>query len=345
MPLVSVIVPTFNRQYCIARAIDSARAQTHADVEVIVIDDGSTDGTGDYIRDRYATDVRVRYIRQENHGVSAARNAGLRQVRGEYVAFLDSDDVWRPWKLELQLRCFERQPHIGMVWSDMVAIDGTGTQVSPRHLREMYSCWNNYPDTERLFETAQLLRDIAPDMASIVGNERFYTGEVFSPMIRGSLVHTSTVVLRRERADRVGGFNVDFKPAGEDYDFHLRTCQIGPVGFLDLPTIDYLVGSPDQLTRPPFRVAMARNFLRAIEPMIQRHRAQIRLPQSQVNEVLAEAHQWLGEELFWRQHWAEARRHLATSLRYRVSQPRAIKLLVASLLPFKSVWLSGPTER
>ena len=94
--LVSVITPTFNRAYCLGRAIDSALGQTHQPVEVVVADDGSTDGTGDMIARVYGKDPRVRYVFQENRGVSAARNLGLATVRGDFVAFLDSDDVWKP---------------------------------------------------------------------------------------------------------------------------------------------------------------------------------------------------------------------------------------------------------
>src|SRR5690349_14194018 len=104
-PLVSIIVPTFNRAYCLGRTVRSALAQTHAGIEVIVVDDGSTDGTRELVRELMAADGRVRYAFQSNRGVSAARNRGLKLAAGAFVAFLDSDDVWKPWKLELQLAC------------------------------------------------------------------------------------------------------------------------------------------------------------------------------------------------------------------------------------------------
>ena len=106
-PLVSVVVPTYNRAYCLARTIDSALGQTHPSVEVIVVDDGSVDETAEMVAARYGSDARVRLIRQANAGVSAARNTGLRVARGDYVALLDSDDVWEPWKLELQVACMQ----------------------------------------------------------------------------------------------------------------------------------------------------------------------------------------------------------------------------------------------
>jgi glycosyltransferase involved in cell wall biosynthesis len=102
-PVVSTIVPMFQAEEHLAEALDSALGQTVADIEVIVVDDGSTDG-GPGIAQAYAErDSRVRYLRQENGGVARARNAGLRLARAQYVAFLDSDDVWLPPKLERQL--------------------------------------------------------------------------------------------------------------------------------------------------------------------------------------------------------------------------------------------------
>jgi glycosyltransferase involved in cell wall biosynthesis len=102
---VSVIIPTFNRAGCIARAIDSVLAQTYRDREIIVVDDGSTDNTMQVL-ENYAE--RIRCIRQDNAGVSAARNAGLRAAQGEWVAFLDSDDTWLPSKLAVQMDLVER---------------------------------------------------------------------------------------------------------------------------------------------------------------------------------------------------------------------------------------------
>src|SRR5262245_47409787 len=94
--LVSVLVPTYNRSKLVRRAVESALAQSYRRLEVLVVDDGSSDDTRQVIE---GMDPRVRYIRQANAGVSAARNRGIAEARGEFVAFLDSDDEWLPWKL------------------------------------------------------------------------------------------------------------------------------------------------------------------------------------------------------------------------------------------------------
>src|SRR5450830_1529256 len=92
----SIVIPTYNRMKFLQQALDSVWAQTHDDYEIIVVDDGSTDGTKDYLA---SLDGRVKTVRQSNSGPAAARNLGVRQAKGEYVAFLDSDDLWFPWAL------------------------------------------------------------------------------------------------------------------------------------------------------------------------------------------------------------------------------------------------------
>ena len=121
--LVSVVIPTYNSGRFIAQAIQSVLDQSYARYEVIVIDDGSTDETKDVLRE---FDGRIRYLYQANRGPSAARNAGIRLARGEYICFLDADDIWTPNKLEVQLTFMEQHPDIGLVFSDEEEISAEG---------------------------------------------------------------------------------------------------------------------------------------------------------------------------------------------------------------------------
>ena len=107
---VSVIVPTFDRVAVLREAVESVLAQTHRDLEVVVVDDGSTDATPELVAAFAAGDARVRYERQANAGAAAARNTGLAAASGDFVAFLDSDDSWVPWHLSLMLAGLERYP-------------------------------------------------------------------------------------------------------------------------------------------------------------------------------------------------------------------------------------------
>jgi len=332
--LVSVIIPTYNRAHLVGRAIDSALAQTYPNVEIILVDDGSTDGTGDLIERRYAREPRVSYLRQENKGVTGARNAGLRMARGSYIALLDSDDIWKPWKIELQLCCLNRFAQAGMIWTDMEAIDADGRLVSPRFLRTMYrASYRWFPTSESLFSTSEALAIVLHPAPASAAGARVYVGDISSQMIMGNLVHTSTVLLRRERLERVGGFDESLKPSGEDFDFHLRTCLAGPVAYADVASIQYQVGGTDQLTRSEYGIHIARNFLRTIEPVLKHSRHRIHLPASMLACVQAEAHAWLGRELLAHGDRPGARKHLAESLRYRAFVPSALLLFAMSCGP------------
>lgn len=121
---VSVIIPTFNREKFITKAIDSVMDQTYQDFEIVVLDDGSTDNTRDILK-RY--DDRVRYFYQENRGIASARNEAIKRSTGEYIAFLDSDDYWVREKLEKQIHLFDMHSEYGMVASccSSIRLDGS----------------------------------------------------------------------------------------------------------------------------------------------------------------------------------------------------------------------------
>jgi glycosyltransferase involved in cell wall biosynthesis len=330
-PLVSVVIPTYNRAHCIHHAVDSVVAQSYPQWEVIVVDDGSSDETARIVAERYGSSDQVRYIYQENAGVSAARNRGMDAARGDYIALLDSDDRWEPWKLELQLACFHRCPEIGMVWTDMAAVDPAGKVIDPRYLKTMYAAYQYFNESD-LFMRTYRIEEIVPALANLFSGARLMTGEIFSQMIMGNMVHTSTVLLTRERMKRVGHFRLDLLRSGEDYDFHLRTCREGPVGFVDVASIRYQVDMPDQLTARSYQVDLARNFLKTIEPVIERERERIKLPEQMIRHVLAYGHRWLGQELLFSRNPATARKHFARSVRQEWNS-RTAGLYALSLLP------------
>ncbi|HYT94844.1 MAG TPA: glycosyltransferase [Gemmataceae bacterium] len=327
--LVSVLIPTYNRAYCLPRAIDSALAQTYPRVEILVVDDGSSDNTAELMRERYGEDERVRYVRQANGGVSAARNHGLRLARGDYVAFLDSDDVWKLWKLQVQLACLAHLPAAGMIWSDMEAVDPEGHVEHPRYLRTMYHAYRWFT-TDDLFQESYPLERIVPELGEVVAGARVYSGNIGSQMFVGNLVHTSTALVRRERVEKVKAFREDFA-TGEDYEFHFRTCREGPVAFVDLPSIQYQVGMADRLTRLLGDTAI--NYLKTITAALAHHRNDIALPKKMIRQVLARANAWVGGEFVEAGDYHSARRYLARSLAYNPWQPRILAQFALSCLP------------
>lgn len=111
--LVSVVIPVYNRERYLAEAIESVLGQSCGSTEIIVVDDGSTDGSG---RVAKGFGSRVRYTRQDNGGIGAARNTGVEMAAGSFIAFLDSDDIWTEDKLELQMKAFEEMPHLDIIF-------------------------------------------------------------------------------------------------------------------------------------------------------------------------------------------------------------------------------------
>ena len=124
MPKVSVVIPAYNAMSYLPETLESVFMQTFTDLEVLIIDDGSLDHIAQWFSE--VTDPRVKLMKQENQGVSAARNTGIAHTQGEYVAFLDADDLWKPTKLEKQVRCLENKPAVGLVYTWTVLVDERG---------------------------------------------------------------------------------------------------------------------------------------------------------------------------------------------------------------------------
>jgi glycosyltransferase involved in cell wall biosynthesis len=334
-PRVSIVLPTFNRAYCLGETLRSIQSQTFTDWEVHVIDDGSTDGTSDVVHALREDDARIRYHYQRNGGVCSARNAGLRIAQGDLIAFLDSDDAWLPWKLAAQVACMERLPDIGMLWTDMIGVAADGTVVSRNHLRRFYSAYRRIGD-DCIFQHARGFAELAPQLAggdAALATAMVRWGDVYSSMITGNLVHTSTVLIRRERARAVGFFNEQFR-TGEDYDFHLRTCYEGPVALLDAPAIRYrIAGGDDQLTATQYRVEIARNGLATRLAAIRRDPARIALPRHALRRVVAGAHAMVADELFETDALAAARPFFARSLPAIWRSPRMVAKAMVTSLP------------
>jgi len=194
MPRVSVVIPTYESEKTLARAIDSVLAQTYRDFETIVVDDGSTDGT-DEVLNSYGE--RIRVIRQDNRGTSAARNTGILAARGKYVAFLDSDDFWMPNKLELQLKLLEKNPEVGIVFSDTIYLFGT------RQARYF---------------------DFRKPRA----------GHVYADLFIDNFVGITTAIVRRE-CFKVAGMFDESLSTSEDHDMCLRIARSFKVDFVDEP--------------------------------------------------------------------------------------------------------------
>ncbi len=199
-PLVSVVIPTYNRADTIGRSIDSALEQSYRPIEVIVVDDGSTDATLEVLR---GYGERIHFIRQENGGPSVARNTGARAAKGEFIAFLDSDDTWRPAKIARQVRIMlEGGDGVPCCMANAELIDEGGTGKST-------------------FEVSNVMSGL---------QQGFWMNP--APIIATRFVLFNQVALiRRAAFEQTGGFNPGMRLL-EDHDLAFRLALLGPWAFV-----------------------------------------------------------------------------------------------------------------
>jgi glycosyltransferase involved in cell wall biosynthesis len=186
--LVSVVIASYNRGYIVAKAIESVLAQTYRNIEVLVADDGSRDDTRTVVE---AFGEPVRWVWQANEGLAGARNLGLRHARGEFIAVLDSDDAWLPWKLEAQIPIMQRLPELALVGSDMTAVDATGRVLEERHLRTMYTAYQAL-SAESIMSEVGTLGQFWAAAPGEVASAPVRVGDLFPHLLHGSLIQPST---------------------------------------------------------------------------------------------------------------------------------------------------------
>jgi len=223
-PLISVIIPTFNRGWALKEAVDSVLDQDYRNKELIIVDDGSTDNTGDIL---CPYENRITTIRQENAGVSAARNRGIRAARGSYLAFLDSDDRWLPGKLTAQMAFFNSHPDASICQTEEIWIRN-GVRVNPKKRHKKPS------------------------------------GMIFEKSLALCLVSPSAVMMKKKLFEMVGTFDESL-PACEDYDLWLRISHQYPIYLISDPLIIKHGGHADQLSGSPaldqYRIRSLQNLL------------------------------------------------------------------------------------
>lgn len=197
-PRVSVIIPTYNRSRVLAEAIGSVLAQTYQDFEILVVDDGSTDDSDRMILERFGGEPRVRYLRQRNSGPGAARNLGIRSSAGEMIAFLDSDDLWLPEKLRLQVARLDEAPGASFCFCDRVLDERT--MAGSR------------------FQAAGFKGDTS--LRGIVE--------------KGFPLSTPSIIIRRSVLDEIGLFDESLLRA-QDWDLWIRALAKSPATYVDCP--------------------------------------------------------------------------------------------------------------
>ena len=311
-PLISVVIPTFNRALQVQAALKSVLAQTYPEFEVIVVDDGSTDGTGeaiqDIIRSQDTGGERIRYFFQPNRGSSVARNKGIEQARGEWIAFLDSDDVWLPEKLELQMQAIQQfKDECGGCFTDAQMVNNLGMDGSS------FRCFGRHYD-----QTVGIASDALPSIA------KAFCG-----------FWLSTLLVRTDLARHIGAFDAEIQ-GPEDRDFYFRLALVTSLAFIDMPLArtDRSASPPGSTCRPwdKWHIRL-RSHQRMYEKWLGLGAA---LP-PEVRKIveldlrLVHSH-WANWHLAHEQY-NEARQAVSNALRYGFTLMLAIKWIMARFVP------------
>ena len=222
---ISLIIPTYNRCSLLKRALNSVLEQTRLPDEIIVVDDGSTDNTVDMLNNEFPQVTTITHV---NKGVSAARNSGIQQAKGDWIAFLDSDDTWLAEKLAAQIRALQQAPDFKVCHTEEIWIRN-GVRVNAMHKHKKIGGW--------IFKQCLPLCAMSP----------------------------SSIMIHRSVFADVGLFDESL-PACEDYDLWLRICAKYPVLFIEQPLINKYGGHEDQLSHKYW--GMDRFRIQALEKII-----------------------------------------------------------------------------
>lgn len=296
-PPVSVIVPAYNAEAHLAEALESVLAQSYRPMDVIVVDDGSTDRTAEIVK-RFS---EVRYVSQQNSGPSAARNRGIALAQADYVAFLDADDVWEPEKLSEQMSVVQEHGNAGLVFADM------------RHFEE---CQETQPS---MFSKYGLNREFFGD--------RPLVKDAVAKLVRANFIPTSSVLANKQVVLKAGGFDAQLRKA-EDWDLWLRMALLAPVGYSPKVLVKKRVHA---INVSHDAEGMNVAAVEVLEKFARDHRAEIATLGIDMTGVLRDAYRNLGYFYIRQSAVGEARVALRRSLSFGF-QPRSLLYFLSTLL-------------
>jgi len=272
---VSVVIPCYNGAAYVAQALDSARTQTHRPCEIIVVDDGSTDDSARRVAD-YAVqhpDTNVRLVQQENAGEPAARNRGIREASGKWVAALDTDDWWEPPKLELQLQAAAEQ-------GDDCVLVHTGV-------------FYNYPDGREL--------------AKPLGEPARRVGRCTKQLLEPTSIGHPSIMVRRDALEQIGGYDEAFRQSC-DIDLYFRLSAVGTFAFVPKHLLHYRLHekqmSSSQVDQIPFHHRAVRKFF------VEHPEIEEQIGRETIGEALADHVAVKLESLWWKRQLVDFRKLL-----------------------------------
>ena len=330
-PLVSVIIPTYNCGKFIEQSIESVLNQTYKNIEIIVVDDGSTDDTQVKLL-KYGKNIN--YIRKKNEGSSKARNIGMGCSKGEYLAFLDSDDLWHPGKLEMQVECFKKVPGIGLVFTDFSRIDMEGNIVRDRYEQDAFVVFQDYGlSIDKIFREK---RTKLIDGAGPGGSQHtLYFGDVFYHLCKGNFILPSTTLFKKECIEKIGLLWNEELQCAQDQYFHLHFAHRFPVAYLDAVTAEYRVGRGGSLSGNKNTPQLIINTIKTIEDIYERDQdlrsGKINLYRTILGKHYARLAYYYLSEL----DWVSARKYALISMKYKPILLKSSSTLLLSFSPLR----------
>jgi glycosyltransferase involved in cell wall biosynthesis len=333
MPSVSVVIPTYNNAGFITEAFNSVLAQSFDDYEVIVVDDGSTDQTRDVVS---GFGPRIRYHYQANQGLAVARNTGLRLATGDYLTYLDADDVWERDNLLVKMRVLQADPGLGGVFSEFVIFDRTGVRQA-RGTRHQFSFFaRTGRDFDRVFDERGSVALPKGGQAIVL------SGYVFESLFLGNFILPTSMVFSRSGARQVGDFRAELRTQ-QDYEYWLRFSQKFRLAFVDEPLVRYR-RHENQLTDH----RRIENIVVAVNRIVDQYEAEFSARGR--GREFARRKAFLLTELakvyIGQGRAVDARRCLIEGIRRDPTQLRAYATLAASLMPRQAIaWMRGSRTR
>lgn len=229
---VSMVLPAWNSAGTVGAAVESCLAQTYGDVEVVVVDDESTDDTRRVLE---GFGGRIRLVARPNGGVAAARNTGVLASTGEFIAWMDHDDLCEPERVALGMAVMRARPDVAVVCSDFSAFRSPDVEIERSH------CASYYSVIGRLGGMAAILPGSATLPAAAApggGPVRYRWGEAYEKLLEGNFVHPPTSLFRRRDFDRAGPVDERLRYASE-YEHFVRMARLGRVAFIERPLLRY----------------------------------------------------------------------------------------------------------
>jgi GT2 family glycosyltransferase len=329
--MVSVIVVADERRDCLDSALRSVCAQTHDHLEILVVGRRAaitrTGASG--FHDQSFPDPRIRYLDPAT-GIEP-RNVAIEEARGEYLAFLDANDRWVPWRIECQVAALERRRDASVAWMDMTLVDDDGVVTEARHLRANLERVGRVELGLIMQPTMTLgtLANVPPD----VRGAAVLAGDLASEILLGNLMHSSTILVRRDAAERIGGIDPAFAPPGDDYEFFIRLCSLGTAVFIDAPGLRRRVGHAEQRAWSSIALHVALNNLRAVREWMPDDGADIGISRAAVRRRFADSYAWLGGVELEAGHRIAALRWLLASLATRPAVDHRARTLLRCAVP------------